>query len=380
MGLLMDFIGGAADAGGDILKQAMAREAEEEKEKRLAKLREEMEVKRMRTAEAIRRESEQLSRKQDAADYEKIKGQSGSIVDDQIRKSTNVGDPNALSREQLDVIKGSQRGLIHNNAQSETRVMADLARGIGRNDMAKELMAEANTERQWSNQEINQEHMERRLDLQDKKQDQQFEWQKTQAGIANRRADLAEARANRQQDYMELRDSRADADSKRRSAEVAVKDLAAQAKDLQRSLDSGMLTDEVSKIYRAEIAAINKERTRYRDLLGTAAGLEPVKDDDNKPKTTITLQQVEGYAKKKGISVDAAMKDIEREGKFDLSGLKASEPAAAPTQAKLTTENTRILNKSAGKFNVEITSGPRKGQTMFLSKDELEALGYKTLN
>ena len=174
MGLLMDFIGGAADAGSDILKQAMAREAEEEKEKRLAQLREQMEEKRMRTAEAIRRESEQLNRKQDAADYEKINAGVQTNVDDRIRRSPNVGDASALTPDQLATIKASPRGLIHNNAapQNIKSDMASMAMQMGRSDMAKEFTAQADRERQLTHSEITAEdtraYHERSLDNQER--------------------------------------------------------------------------------------------------------------------------------------------------------------------------------------------------------------------
>ena len=331
MGLLSGLIGGFAQGGlelADSTLKAQQRKADQEYENELL-MKRQIAFEKLR--EQFERAKEQAKRTQDitdaktvqgAADDKRVERAQGLINADtgiqhtpeEVKKI--ISDPdwvnNYGAKHQTETgaptewkdggLINQRTGLVPSTDRTPYQEQMDLsnaAGGIGRLDMQDKYRATADTARRFESDENRFASAERRADLQEKTQADHFAWQKSQAGIANRRADLSEQRAERTLNFMELKDDRADDEGKRRSAATALKDLEEKSKEIKRGIDTGMLNPEALKIDQAELKALDTERARYRNLLGNMSGL-PAAPDAQKQSQIDTLFPKKNDGKKEG--------------------------------------------------------------------------------
>lgn len=305
--ILMALLGGAAEGIYKTGKDAQ----DEERTMRLRQMESDLEMKRQEAIQAMRDKAEQAKEERISARNKSDAGLINSMAADAPTrvakakeiieadtgiKHTNeevksiIADPSwtqnygAVHQTQTGADTEWQGGGLINQrtnlvpskdrtAYQEQMDLGNAAGSIGRTDLQDRYTRAAQSERQLANDENRYASSERRADQQDKKQEQMFEWQKTQAGINNRRLDLAESRNARQQDYMELRDSRLDDDSKRKAALGALSDLEKKSSLVSSEIKTGMLSPEALELSKKEIKSLNDESARYRNLLGNMSGL-----------------------------------------------------------------------------------------------------------
>jgi hypothetical protein len=307
---ILSFLGGAATTGLNIIQAEQDAMRKSQEEERLMKLRSSLDTEKERVLDELRTKRK-IDEENRARDQAKQAGQdiatgandlqAGRAVDElskrnaPIQAAKDAAGPQGeisyqqepLTPEQMQVIAASKAGR-ENNGIINSRVqnlddMAITAENKGLTPQAKEIRGQQDLELRRQTEADRDATANKRWDQQsadnNKRLDQQFEWQKTQAGIANRRADFAEANAKRRDEYQITRDDRADEAGKRQAAAVALKDVAAQSKEISVALAGGMLTPEATKIYEAQKHTLDAERLRYQKQLGEMVGLK----EDEKP-------------------------------------------------------------------------------------------------
>lgn len=293
MGLIMGALGGMAEVGIDQIQtqrkadlQTERDAAQEESSKRLAQHNSDLEVKRQEALVALRQ-------KTNADNAASINTEFESKNNQRIAGLINSKNGSSMTEEDAKTIASNPEAMKAYGADQtraqEYDMKASIAESKGLIDNAKELRSQQELERQRTRDDNRDAHQTEQDKIHNKQVDNQFEWQKTQAGLTNRRLDLAEANSARRDKYQEIRDSKADDASKRNAAAIALKDVAAQSHEINAALAGGMLSPEATKLYESQKSLLDNERLRYQKQLGEMAGLKADPKADVDPKNPLGL-------------------------------------------------------------------------------------------
>ncbi|MBT9174202.1 MAG: hypothetical protein DDT21_02613 [Syntrophomonadaceae bacterium] len=340
-------ISGAAHAGaasfGKMALEEQQAEIQAERDRRIEEMREGASIRAEgRAAQAVRDRETHL-RERDKADSAAIR-RIATLSEANQAMAGITGSPTQMTEADIETLRQhpeaveifrqrGAKGLLDSPSPS---AKAEAAASIGRLDLQQKYQGEAEraaagarSDRQFDEE---RRRADRQFDEERRRADRQFDWQNTQAGIDNRRADLAAANAARRLKLDDARDVRADEAGRRQAVVSLLNDTAAQIREITAALAGAMLNPEATKLYENQLAELTRERDSIRRLLGGLAGLPTQPQRQAPPGTSkvATEAQLIAYARDRGISVEEARKQARAEG-YEVPEITAN-PARQPTQ------------------------------------------------
>ena len=306
MSFFESFLGGAAQAGTNILQDQMKNEAAEEQARRLAKFQEEIAIERMKTIADMKRSMDLKAGQEISAEAEKV---GRSRVDAEMDKNNPIADASTWTPEMEAARNQGKQGIIASATNAEKLGdSANAALKLGYNDQAKEIRGHQQIEMQATRDGRREEHDIKREELADARYQTDVEWRKERAAVEDRLATVreqlagaAEARAGRAEKNQTTAMDKAELNSTRLSLQSILKDVAlqdekvsAQMVAIQSKMADPMLSPEQKKPFEDQLKTLEKRfntldahRASVRNELYSLSGIEPPKEKGADPAKKI---------------------------------------------------------------------------------------------
>jgi hypothetical protein len=331
MGILAGFIGGAARATGQIADQRIARYTAEEIQRQRDLMDQERE-RRIEEAQIAREGRAVAQREKDRTDMtSRVDKEAGLIADAAISAKRGLIDQGIVDRNSW---TPEQQKVVDDALAAERQSIAS--------DIDTKYKASVNTGDTSLQNAALMDKQERRLDQQDKKNDEQTkfnnrrldmqdEWQKKQDNIRNKMLQLQEERAKRSEDKFDDQQSKAELNSTRLSLQSVLKDIATQEDKLQVQLASPTIDPEQQKIMIRKMEELDALRVESRNYLLDLAG---VKKDKAAPPVDPLAADFAALAKGKNSAANTPPPSTSAAPIVQAPAPKETKPtAAAPQQS-----------------------------------------------
>lgn len=357
MSFFESFLGGAAQAGTNILQDQMKNEAAEAQARRLAKFQEEIAIERMKTIADMKRSMDLKAGQEISAEAEKV---GRSRVDAELDKNNPIADTSTWTPEMEAARNQGKQGIIASATNAEKLGdSANAALKLGYNDQAKEIRGHQQIEMQSNRDDRREEHDIKRENLADMRYQTDVEWRKERAAVEDRLATVrerlagaAEARAGRAEKNQTTAMEKAELNSSRQSLQAILKDVALQEEKINSQMasiqskmaDPTIATPEQRKPFEDQLKSLEKrsnsldaQRVSVRDDLRSLNGMEPYKAEKEAPAKVTEKAPAPEVAIKALMANPDLLKDFEKKygnGAVPMEFYQKTKesPSAAPAE------------------------------------------------
>ena len=339
MGLLRGFVGGVANAAGQIADQRIGRYTAEmfSQQRDLAEQAKELRIEEMNSRRDAANRANAVADANAARTgaVSRIDAASGLIADERVAQTrgqveSGITDRSTWTPEQQAAVDQSlaldRKGLI-----GDPRIREQAARSTGDITPQQAALADADQRRldaATARDDSRDASTNRRLDITEA-------WNKKQDEIRNRLASFQEARLGRMESKDGARIDKAELNSNRQSLQAVLKDIGTQEDKLQVQA-AGLLDPTQMAVIQKQLKVLDTDRVAARNHLLSLAGIEPQKAE--KPKFGSAAEALMGgegtdAQYDQAFGKGAAKKVRDAEAAKNPTSPGATKPDAMPTSA-----------------------------------------------